>query len=175
MTPQLALTGFDQVHLEDSDAPDRDTWCTPKWLADALGHWEIDPCSNSRSHVQADERFDLSRGQDGLNALVAGVYRVFINPPYSRGQVIRWVNAYKHTRFCFLLRFDPSTEWFDELMRHTAVVAVPNRRVNFEPPPGVESSSNPFPHGLFYADEDDATDEIRRLCFVMRTNFGPLP
>ncbi len=38
-----------------------------------------------------------------------------MNPPYSKGQVERWVAAYGHTRFCFLLRFDPSTTWFNTL------------------------------------------------------------
>lgn len=110
-----------------------------------------------------------TRGEDGL-ALAEEVpnrYRVFLNPPYS--DVMPWVQAYKRTRFCFLLKFDNSTKWFEELIGYTSVVLFPKRtRIEFVAPPGVESSSNPFPHALFYACEDDVTSAIRRLCFEFR-------
>jgi hypothetical protein len=99
----------------------------------------------------------------------AASVRVFVNPPYSRDQVARWVAAYRHTRFCFLVRFDPSTEWFEDLYRASSLVAVPvGRRVNFEPPPGVVASSNPYPHGLFFARAEDATQELLELCIAWR-------
>jgi hypothetical protein len=150
--------------------PDRDSWCTPKWIADAIGPWDLDPCSNERGHVRAGRAFRLDRGEDGL-ALAASVepgVRAFVNPPYS--DVPPWVRAYKHAAFCFLLKFDPSTRWFAELYAATALVAIPRRRrVAFEPPPGVRASSNPFPHALFYARREDATDAILRLCYAWRT------
>jgi hypothetical protein len=150
--------------------PDRDSWCTPKWLCDAIGAWGLDPCSNERSHVRATFTFRLDRGEDGLKlaASVAPESRVFVNPPY--GDVPPWVRAYKHARFCFLLKFDPSTRWFCELYAATALVAIPRRRrIAFEPPPGVRASSNPFPHALFYARAEDATDAILRSCIAWRT------
>src|SRR5688572_12375262 len=95
----------------------RDGACTPLWLAKLIGRVDLDPCSNDRSHIQANDvvRFDL--GGDGLHNY--GKYpgqfrrkqrreptdqaepgwRVFINPPYARGQVGKWVEHYKHTRF----------------------------------------------------------------------------
>ncbi len=165
---QLLLDGYHGIVLEDPSGPDRDTWCTPKWLAEAVGAWDVDPCSNGRSHIKASTTVSLELGGDGLALEVRPDTRVWINPPYSRGQVVRWVRAYLHTRFCFLLRFDSSTEWFALLIAHTAVYALPTQRVNFEPPPSVASSSNPFPHALFYADERDVTDEVKRLCLVLK-------
>ena len=151
--------------------PDRDSWCTPKWIADAIGRWDLDPCANERSHVRAGRTFSLAAGQDGL-ALASAVdatQRVWLNPPYSRGQVERWVRAYAHTRFCFLLRFDPSTAWFPLVYAASELVAVPvGRRVNFEPPPGVKASSNPYPHVLFFRRAEDATPAIRALCIAWR-------
>jgi hypothetical protein len=161
---QLAIPGTSPlVTLDDAD---RDTWCTPKWITDAIGRFDLDPCSNPRSTVQSELTFRLDRGQDGLEqaAWVTSTARVFVNPPYS--DVMPWVQAYKHTRFCFLVKFDPSTKWCEALIEHTSIVLFPRRtRIEFAAPPGVESSSNPFPHCLAYARAADATDAIRALCF----------
>lgn len=147
---------------------DRNQWCTPKRIADALGPWDLDPCSNERSHIQAAREYRLERGEDGLvlASFNDGNTRAFINPPYARGQVIQWIQAYAHTRFCFLLKFDPSTAWFELLMQHTKLVLIPKgERVEFEPPPGIEASSVQFPHALFFAEPALATDAIKALCF----------
>ena len=152
---------------------DRNSWCTPAWIAEAIGKWDLDPCSNDRSHIRATCRYSRNEGEDGLDpkmANVVGTTRVFVNPPYEKGAVIQWVRAYAHTRFCFLLRFDPSTEWFLELYRSTRLISVPRgRRVNFEPPPGVRASSNVFPHALFYAREEEVTPAVLRACISWRT------
>lgn len=151
-------------------ASDRDSWCTPRWLAEAVGSFDLDPCSNSRSHIAARTRWSLETNDDGLSRDIAIVpsCRVFVNPPYSRDQVLRWVAKYEHARFCFLLRFDPSTEWFDRVYAASSLVCVPRRRVNFEPPPGVKASSNVYPHALFYRCEDDATPAVVRACIAWR-------
>lgn len=158
---------------DDEDGPDRDTWVTPYALAMKLGPWDLDPCSNERSHIIAAKTFDLElRGQDGLRLakFVSRSTRAFINPPYSRGMVEQFVDAYAHTMFCFLLRFDPSTEWFRKLMLRTELVCVLNERINFEPPPGVEPHhklSNPFPHALFYRRECDVTAAVLAASYVL--------
>lgn len=128
----------------------RDSWCTPRWLTDLIGQVDYDPCSNERSTVRAHTKNDGLYGYDGLKQLAADSCKTFINPPYSRGQVARWVEAYKNTDFIFLLRWDPSTAWFAELMKVTEYVWFAERkRIAFEPPPGVKSSSNPYPHALY--------------------------
>lgn len=151
------------------DAEGRDGYCTPKWLADLIGPVDLDPCANERSHIQAAEHYygDGADG-DGL-ALGPGVSpnaTTFINPPYGKsagsgGTVKRWVDGYKHTRFIFLLRFDPSTAWFDELIKVTNYLWFPSKqspesRISFEPPPGVKTSSNPFPHALYLRERPNA-------------------
>jgi hypothetical protein len=166
---------------DTAPAIDHNTWCTPKWIADALGRFDLDPCANSRSHIQAERTCELERGDDGLHGetgahLIGGrVFhatkndRVYINPPYERGAVIRWVRAYKHTRFTFLLRLDTSTDWFDELFTATALILIPKGdRIEFEPPPGITASKNPYPHGLFFARTKDAPKELFDRCYVWR-------
>lgn len=153
--------------LEDVD---RDTWTTPRLIADAVGAWDLDPCSNPRSVMRAARTFSLERGQNGL-ALAKFINRsarVWVNPPYS--DVMPWVLAYGHTRFCFLVKFDPSTKWCAELLTRTDVVLFPKgERVAFDPPPGVPNpGGNQFPHGLFYARREDVTDAIRNICYLWR-------
>lgn len=155
----------------EGPGPDRDAWCTPERLAKAIGPIDLDPCSNDRSHVRAAKKLQIERGEDGLAMakFVAACKRVFINPPYSRGQVILWILAYLHTRFVFLLRLDPSTRWFCEVFIASQAIAVPKlHRVNFEPPPGVTDPGVRFPHALFYALEEDITPEVRAMCFIWR-------
>jgi hypothetical protein len=140
--------------LGGSGEEDRDTWCTPKWFADLLGPVDLDPATNERSHIQARRRCygrTVGTADDGLAiaALVDPTARVFINPPYSRGSVIAWVGAYSHVDFMFLVRFDSSTEWFSQLISYARYAWLPlGRRMEFEPPPGVEASSSPFPHAI---------------------------
>lgn len=163
---QLRLDGFDEVFSD----PDRDTWISPKWISDAVGEFDLDCCTNERAHIRATKKFMLERGQDGLvlAKYVGRNERVWCNPPYSRGMVIQFVRAYAKTRFCFLVRKDYSTDWMAELWPHVGLVLTPRgRRLDFEPPPGAKASSNPFPHGLFYARAEDATPEIRKLCYAM--------
>lgn len=154
---------------------DRDTWCTPRALTEAIGGFDLDPCSNERSTVSAVIRFALDLGIDGLAHAedVAAAWRVFVNPPYS--DVPPWVAAYKHTRFCFLLKLDTSTKWFAELLAATELILIPRKRVQFEPPPGVppeRAIAQQFPHALFYARAEDATPEIRALCWAWRVEHS---
>jgi hypothetical protein len=149
-----------------ADPDMRSHWCTPKWLADLIGPVDLDPCSNERSHVQADMAWDVHI--DGLiDRRPPEDWTVYCNPPYQRGEVERWVRAYEHTNFLYLLRFDPSTSWFARLMAHKPYVWFPRRRrIAFEPPPGVAASSNPFPHALFCKSEPNLA--LRSAGYVFR-------
>lgn len=169
---------------------DRGSWCTPAWLAELLGEFALDPCSNPRSNVRALLCVSLEADGDGLlegrgrgafswrgdhSWLADAACDTFINPPYARGQVARWVRHYSHTRFTFLLRWDPSAKsWFPDLIRKCSHIWFPNRRINFEPPPGVKSSSNPYPHALFM--RDPPADRLVRLAphgFLIPVNIRP--
>ncbi len=168
--PPLALVPDPAPEVEI----DRDTWCTPKWITEAIGRFDLDPCSNARSTVQAINTMEIDRGIDGLAHAedVEPDWRAFINPPYS--DVRPWIDAYAHTRFVFLLKLDPSTKWFAELIKHTELILIPRgTRVEFVAPEGVpadKSIANPFPHALFYARAEDATPEIRALCWAWRVD-----
>lgn len=156
----------------------RNGYCTPKWLAELIGAVDLDPCSNERSHIDARHKLYGAGGDedDGLKVAknIPANWSVFINPPYDQqsGGVIRWVHAYRHTRFIYLLRFDPSTVWFDELLKSTGWLwfpskASPESRISFEPPPGIATSSNPYPHALYLRERPRA--ELVGAGRVLRT------
>ncbi len=86
---------------------------------------------------------------------------VFLNPGYSRGEVIKWVQHYRETRFIYLLRWAPDTKWFAALHPRCSHVWHPDRRIDFEPPPGVKASSNPHPHALYL--REPSQDLLDRL------------
>lgn len=159
---------------DDEPEIDRDTWCTPRWITEAVGSFDLDPCSNERSTVQATYAYLLERGENGLKLLTSKWMdprspRVWVNPPYS--DVMPWVRAFQHTRFTFLLKLDPSTKWFASLYEHTELILIPRKRVQFVPPPEVPTEraiAQQFPHALFYARAIDATPEIRALCLAWR-------
>jgi hypothetical protein len=92
--------------------------------------------------------------------------RVWIQPDYQF--VDEALDHYGHTRFCALLRFDPRTAWWHRLVvlirRRRGMICIPRGVFNFEPPPGVQASSNSFPHALYYADERDVTRDVLRRC-----------
>jgi hypothetical protein len=162
----------------------RGSWCTPKKYADAVGRFDLDPFSNERSHIDASLACRLERGDDGLGhgspdigrffLKASGTWRAYVDwrvwlqPPYDI--VTAAIRHYKHTRFTALLRLDPSTRWFGEIYAASELILVPRAdRIQFDPPPGVKASSNPFPHGFFYKHATDATDAIRAMCFEWRT------
>lgn len=162
---------------------DRDSACTPEWVAKLIGYVELDPATNERSHIYSGLHLLLSVGDNGIDdPATPGSFRigksptqsradesyiVFCNPPYARGEVIKWVRHYRHTRFIFLLRWDPRTKWFREIIPHCTHVWFPLEtkdhpgRIEFEPPPGVTFSSNPFPHALYL--REPSADLLARL------------
>ena len=181
MVSQLVLSGCTGVVLPPDREDGRGSWCTPKKYADMVGAFDVDPFTNTRSHIQARNTCMLERGDDGFGDGSPGSYfiagmgygkatentRFWGQPPYDI--VLRAIAHYGHTRFAWLLRLDPSTEWFERLYKLSEIILVPaGDRIEFDPPHGVKPSSNPFPHGFFYRREADVPDALRAVCFEWR-------
>lgn len=132
-----------------------DGWCTPKWLADALGYFDLDPCSNARSHIRADvtcSRDGNSRkcvSRDGLDHPWLDD-RVFVNPPYS--DVGPWaLRLVEHAGpWVALVKLDTTTRWWSTFMRAAPVVAPFRKRLKFESGKGKDATAN-FPSVLIYS------------------------
>lgn len=117
------------------------------------------PCEHCSDEAATEDILDV-----GFYETADDSWKVWIQPDY--GFVLQAIAHYGHTRFTALLRLDTSTEWFAWLWELSEVIMVPKRdRLAFVPPPGVEESSNPFPHGLYYKRADDVTPAVRELCY----------
>ena len=150
-----------------------DNWCTPKWLADLLGYWRLDPCSNQFSHIMSYARCQLDGehrdvvGLDGLAYDWSG-QSVFVNPPYS--DPLPWCRKLRDhdAPWCALLKLDPSTRWWAAMMEANPTVAPFRKRLTFESTPASESVSAKgmtanFPSVLVYSAWRPSIELARRL------------
>lgn len=64
-----------------------DVWLTPRWILDALGSFDLDPCAAPDPRPWPTARNHYTADVDGLRQPWAG--RVWLNPPYSA--VGRWL------------------------------------------------------------------------------------
>jgi hypothetical protein len=112
--PTIAKRSQDERDLSDAT-------CTPKWLADFLykarGNrpFDLDPCSNERSHIIAHWSFSLEKKLDGLKLPWRG--EVFKNNPFSAPMLWQEKAVYeltlgRCTELVELCKMDPSTEWW---------------------------------------------------------------
>lgn len=135
-------------------------WCTPAWLCELLGRFDLDPCSNARSHVQSDIRRIWP-----VNGLAYPWHgSVFVNPPYSN--VGPWAaKLADHTGpWCALLKLDPSTRWWATLMSANPIVAPFRKRIRFE---GDLPMTANFPSVLVYR-QWSPSDELAKHLWIAR-------
>ncbi len=122
-----------------------DNWNTPAWLAEALGPFDLDPCSNASSHVLTERSCALP--DDGL-ALDWRNRSVYLNWPYSNP--LPWARkvAAHVGPWCVLAKLDPSTRWWAALMEACPTVAPFRKRIKFE---GDKAMTANFPSVLVWS------------------------
>jgi hypothetical protein len=114
--------GTSQVHI------------TPKWIIDALGPFDLDPCA-------ADPRpWDCARqnytaADDGLAREWHG--RVWLNPPFHRYQVAAWIERLaSHGSGIALLHARTETAWFRPIWAKATAMLFLSQRLTFHKPDG---------------------------------------
>lgn len=123
---------------EIGDADSTDAQCTPRAVALALGPFDLDVCSNPRSHIQATRSFMLEHGQDGLaepwTRLDGSPASVWCNGPYS--DPLPWCERLRAHRgpWAALWKLDTTTAWFNVLATSGASWAPFRERLRFERP-----------------------------------------
>jgi hypothetical protein len=143
----VASTEKPSLALWKKGDPDSDEWNTPGWLCELLGDFDLDPCSNDRSLVRAAKRYTLAAGNDGLLDPWEG--SVFCNPPYS--DPLPWCKrlAGYPGPWCALVKLDPSTRWWSELITASTGHAAFRHRIKFDRPDKQPLSAN-FPSALVW-------------------------
>ncbi len=117
-------------------------WATPQWLFDALNArflFTLDPCCTAAT-AKCPKFY--TKTDDGLAHSWAGE-RVFMNPPYGRGDngIDPWVRKARREAVggalvVGLLPARVDTEWWQENVQGHADVRFLRGRVHFAPPPG---------------------------------------
>jgi len=76
MSQGLGIGGHQSAHSAT------DVWLTPRHVLDALGEFDLDPCSAPDPVLWPTARHHITLPDDGLLYLWEG--RVWLNPPYGR-------------------------------------------------------------------------------------------
>lgn len=129
-----------------------DTWITPRWIIDAIGISDLDPCAylvDGRPLVETAKKY-ITEEQDGLKTSWSGT--IFCNFPYSDGKI--WMEKcrkyYEETGcdviiLCFA-RSDTKA-WQENVRRATGINLI-NRRIKFLDRMGVERGNGNAPSVL---------------------------
>ena len=122
----------------------RDTWRTPKWLFRQLEmyFWKFDvDAASSKENALCPGYW--TREDDALVQDWTGL-KVFCNPPFCRGNdILAWLKkGAEARRAVFVLPARTDTKWFAWVVENCASIIFVEGRINFDPPEGVEKSSN---------------------------------
>lgn len=153
----MTLALFDSNDIVLSSEAERDAWCSPPPLRDALLRFtggepvDLDPCTNDRSIIPAKMKWTRADAPTAL-PIRPWLGTVWCNWPWSNPAP--WTQACReearHGGALWVVGCgiaDPSVGWFADVWQADAV-CFPGHRVQFIPPPGADASSNSHPIAL---------------------------
>lgn len=115
------------------------THITPKWIIDALGPFDLDPCAATVRPWDCAAR-NIVEAQDGLTQAWAG--RVWLNPPFARYGVAAWIRRLAdHGDGIALLHARTETEWFGAAWDRADAILFMGRRLVFRKPDGTPQTT----------------------------------
>lgn len=117
-----------------------DEWYTPKEIIDALGPFDTDPCAPEQP-LWPTARIMYDRNDDGLRQEWIG--RVWLNPPYSRPLIERFVaKMAEHNDGIALLYNRCDSKMFQDIIFRKAVaMKFLRNRIRFYRPDGTRGGS----------------------------------
>lgn len=145
-----------------------DTWLTPKYIIDALGKFDLDPCCPEYMPWKTADIY-YTKADDGL--LQDWFGRVWLNPPYSR-EAVKWLARLSdHGRGTALIFARTETKWFvDYIWKKASALLFIHGRITFCDITGTPANANSgAPSVLVAYGEEDA--EILRKCGIEGTFF----
>jgi phage N-6-adenine-methyltransferase len=149
--------------------------CTPTWILELVRAYApigLDPCSNPWSEVKADTEWSRHNDEDGLARSWNDHGLVYVNPPYSRGQIMPWVekaSAASKTsgvETIMLLPATPDTQWFERAFYSMSGLVFLNKRVSFL---GAYPAGAKQPSTMFYWGHD-----VARFFRVLKSHGIPI-
>jgi site-specific DNA-methyltransferase (adenine-specific) len=131
-------------------------WTTPKAFFDKLdkifGPFTLDPCCDGINNLT---QHYFTEQQDGLSQSWQG-HTVFMNPPYSRGELKRWIqkaheeSQKKNTMVVALIPSRTDTKYWHEYVMKARHIMFVKGRIKF----GDGTNSAPFPSAVVVFDSN---------------------
>jgi hypothetical protein len=117
-----------------------DTWLTPPEIINALGSFDLDPCTPPAMPWKTAER-RFTKVDDGLSQNWHG--RVWLNPPYSR-EAVKWlIRMADHGNGIALVFARTETKWFfDTVWNKCHALLFMEGRIHFYLPDGTKAKAN---------------------------------
>lgn len=156
--------GIGGHHRHDSVT---DSWITPRWVIEATGLFDLDPCEASpQPWPTAKTGYSLERNEDGLILPWTGT--VFVNPPYSNPE--SWAQKLAEHGNGLLLTFArvETRWWHDWVWPFAGSVWFPKGRLTFHYPDGRSAAGNSGAPSAFAGYGDRAVSILETL----RAKFG---
>ena len=133
---------------------------TPKWLIDATGPHDLDPCAADPRPWDC-AKINYTEADDGLARPWRG--SVYLNPPFDRYEVGDWISRLaKHGNGITLLHARTEAGWFEPIWRHAAVILFLADRLHFHRPDGTRHPANSGAPPILAAFGDDAAQRLYR-------------
>lgn len=152
-TAQKKRTGYDRNPPDTTTT----TWLTPRSYIEALGPFDLDPCTPDVMPWKTASRM-LTKADDGLATEWPKTDFVWHNPPYGRGQEAWMQKAAEHGNGITLVFARLDTAWaHDCVLSHhdTSAIVFLRGRVAFCRPDGTPGAACPCPAMLVaYGDEE---------------------
>lgn len=121
---------------------DTQTWITPKWIIDALGPFDLDPCAADPRPWDC-ARINYTEKEGGSELQRDWFGRVWLNPPFHRYQVAAWVTRLSlHGDGIALLHARTEAEWFAPCWKHGQGILFLADRLYFHYPTGQRAEAN---------------------------------
>jgi hypothetical protein len=116
--------------------------CTPKWLLDRLGEFDLDPAAADPRPWDC-ARISISKADDGLSQPWPAGARVFLNPPFNRYEVGRWIERLaEHGHGIALLHARCEAAWFEPIWKSASGILFMADRIYFHRPDGSRQPAN---------------------------------
>jgi len=115
---------------------------TPRWILDRLGPFGLDPCAAVVRPWDC-AAINWTVLDDGLSRRWPRALRVWVNAPFDRYQVARWIQRLAdHGRGTALLHVRSETNWFEVCWQHASGMLFLDKRIKFCRPDGSEHPHN---------------------------------